>query len=52
MIVRRKLILSGTVTALAAMLPRDLQAADDPTAILTAIYSRVTKARAMVAAPS
>lgn len=42
MIVRRKLILSGTVTALAAMLPHDLRAADDPTAILTAIYSRVT----------
>lgn len=45
MISRRKLILSGTVAALAAILPRDLSATDDPTAILTAIYTRVTKGK-------
>jgi hypothetical protein len=45
MIVRRKLILSGAAAMLAAILPPDLHAADDPAAILTAIYARVTKGK-------
>lgn len=45
MIVRRKLILSGAAAMLAAILPHDLRAADDPTAILTAIYTRVTRGK-------
>lgn len=45
MIVRRKLLLSGPAAMLAAILPHDLAAADDPTAILTAIYTRVTKGK-------
>jgi uncharacterized protein DUF3828 len=45
MIARRKLILSGAATVLAAILPPHAHAADDPTAILTAIYTRVTKGK-------
>jgi hypothetical protein len=45
MIVRRRLILSGAAAMLAAVLPHDLRAADDPAAILAAIYTRVTKGK-------
>ena len=45
MIARRKLILSGAAAMLAATLPRHTYAADDPTAILTAIYTRVIKGK-------
>jgi hypothetical protein len=45
MIARRKLIMSGAAAMLAAIPPRDLRAADDPAAILTAIYTRVTKGK-------
>ena len=45
MIVRRKLILSGAAAMLAAILPHELRAADDPAVILTAIYSRVTRGK-------
>jgi uncharacterized protein (DUF1501 family) len=45
MIVRRQLILSGAATLLAAILPRHAHAADDPTSILTAIYTRVIKGK-------
>jgi hypothetical protein len=45
MIARRTLILSGAATVLTAILPPHAHAADDPTAILTAIYTRVTKGK-------
>jgi hypothetical protein len=45
MIVRRKLILSGAAAMLAAILSRHADAADDPAAILTAIYTRVTRGK-------
>jgi hypothetical protein len=45
MIVRRELILSGAAALLAAILPRDVGAADDPAAILTTIYTRVAKGK-------
>src|SRR5437667_10238877 len=45
MIVRRELILSGAAALLAAILPRDAGAADDPAGILTAIYTRVAKGK-------
>jgi len=45
MIARRTLILSGAAAVLAAILPPHAHAADDPTAILTAIYGRVTKGK-------
>lgn len=46
MITRRKLILlSGATSLLATALPHAALAADDPTGILTAIYTRVAKGR-------
>jgi hypothetical protein len=45
MIVRRELILSGAAALLAAILPCDVGAADDPAAILTTIYTRVVKGK-------
>jgi hypothetical protein len=45
MITRRNLILSGAAAVLAVIQPRHAHAADDPTAILTAIYKRVTKGK-------
>jgi hypothetical protein len=45
MIVRRKLILSGAAAMLAAILPPELHAADEPATILTAIYARVTRGK-------
>ncbi|MCA6114000.1 DUF3828 domain-containing protein [Bradyrhizobium sp. WSM 1738] len=45
MIIRRELILSGAAAILAAILPEHAHAADDPTAILTAIYARVIKGK-------
>ena len=45
MIARRKLILSSAAAMLAAILPRPAGAADDPTAILTTIYTRVTRGK-------
>jgi hypothetical protein len=45
MIARRKLILSGAAAMLTAILSRHAGAADDPTAILTAIYTRVTRGK-------
>src|SRR5215207_10707697 len=45
MIVRRELILSGAAALLAAILPCDVGAADDPAAILATIYTRVVKGK-------
>ena len=45
MIVRRKLILSGAAAVLAAILPRHVHAADDPAAIRSVVYKRVTKGK-------
>ena len=45
MIIRRKLILSGTAALLVGILPRHVGAADDPVGILTAIYVRVAKGK-------
>jgi Protein of unknown function (DUF3828) len=45
MVTRRKLILSGATGLLAAALPHPAFAADDPTGILTAIYTRVAKGK-------
>ena len=45
MVTRRKLILSGAAALLAAVLPRQAAAADDPVSILTVIYTRVAKGK-------
>jgi hypothetical protein len=45
MVTRRKLILSGATGLLAAALPHPAFAADDPTGVLTAIYTRVAKGK-------
>lgn len=45
MVTRRELILSGAAAGLASILPRHAGAADDPTGILTAIYTRVAKGK-------
>ena len=45
MIIRRKLILSGAAGLLASIVPRQAGSADDPAAILTAIYTRVAKGK-------
>ena len=45
MVTRRTLILSGTAAVLAVTLPYPAFAADDPAGILTAIYTRVARAR-------
>jgi hypothetical protein len=45
MVTRRKLILSGAAALLATVLPRHAAAADGPTGILTAIYTRVAKGK-------
>jgi hypothetical protein len=43
MTTRREWILSGTAVVLAVALPHHAFAADDPAAILTAIYTRAAK---------
>lgn len=45
MITRRELILTGTAGLLAATLPHGALAADDPAAIVTAIYTRAAKGK-------
>ncbi|MEH2546488.1 hypothetical protein V1283_003133 [Bradyrhizobium sp. AZCC 2262] len=45
MITRRELILSGAAGLLAATLPHEAPAADDPAGIVTAIYTRAAKGK-------
>ena len=45
MITRRELILSGAAGLLAATLPNEAPAADDPAGIITAIYTRAAKGK-------
>jgi Protein of unknown function (DUF3828) len=45
MITRRELILSGAAGLLAAALPNEAPAADDPAGIITAIYTRAAKGK-------
>ena len=45
MVTRRKLILSGATSLLAAVLPHAVLAADNPAGILTAIYTRAAKGK-------
>jgi len=45
MITRRELILSGAASLLAATLPNEAPAADDPAGIITAIYTRAAKGK-------
>jgi len=45
MLTRRKLILSSATGLLAVAVPHAMSAADDPAAILTAIYTRVAKGK-------
>jgi hypothetical protein len=45
MVIRRELILSGAAALLATVLPRHAAAADDPTGIVTAIYTRAAKGK-------
>lgn len=45
MIARRELTMSASAALLAALLPRRGASADDPAAILTAIYTRVAKGK-------
>jgi len=42
---RRKLILLGSASLLAAAMPQTMLAADDPVGILTAIYTRVARGK-------
>lgn len=45
MVTRRKLIVSGATALLAAALPHPAFAADDPTGIIAAIYTRAAKSK-------
>jgi uncharacterized protein DUF3828 len=45
MITRRELILSGAAGLLAATLPNEAPAADDPAGIITAIYTRAARGK-------
>ena len=45
MISRRNLIVSGAAAVLASAMPSYARAADDPTGILTAVYTRVAKGK-------